>query len=230
MDYSVPALDKALDILELLARRAGGLSQAAISAEVGRTVSQLFRVLQTLEVRGYLVRDPGSGLYTLSMAMFELAHRHDPVRGLVAAAIGPMRALAESVRQSCNLGMPDAGRILIVAQVESPAAFGFRVRVGAEFPLESTATGAVLAAFADGAGASDSRYSEIRSRGFERRSDNLQPGITDIVFPIFGVGEAAIAALTVPYVATSFSGSAAEVVEREARAAASAISGALGHH
>ena len=225
MDYSVPALDKALDVLELVADSAGGLSQAAISAGVGRTVSQLFRVLQTLETRGYLVRDPTSGLYTLSMGMFELAHRHDPVRGLVAAAIGPMRVLADAVQQSCNLGIPSAGRILIVAQVESPAAFGFRVRVGAEFAVETTATGAVLTAFSQGAGPS-----EIRERGFERRSDHLQPGITDIVFPIFGAGEAAIAALTVPYVATSFSGSAAELVEQQARAAASAISGALGHH
>lgn len=225
MDYSVPALDKALDILELLASRAGGLSQAAISAEVGRTVSQLFRVLQTLEARGYLVRDPLSGLYTLSMMLFELAHRQDPVRGLVAAALGPMRTLADAVQQSCNLGMLDSGRILIVAQVESPAAFGFRVRVGAEFPVESTATGAVLTAFAEGAGDSD-----VRRRGFERRSDQLQPGITDIVFPVFGAGGSAIAALTVPYVATSFSASGAGAVERAARAAASAISGALGHH
>ena len=30
------------------------------------------------------------------------------------------------------------------------------------------------------------RVDRIRVRGFERADDSLQPGITDIVFPIFG--------------------------------------------
>ena len=50
--HSDPALDKVLDILELLAGRSGGLSPAAIADAVGRSVSQVFRVLQTLEARG----------------------------------------------------------------------------------------------------------------------------------------------------------------------------------
>ena len=220
-DYSVPALDKALDILELLADRAGGLGQAQIAAEVDRTVGQVFRVLQVLEARGYLFRDPQSGLYTLSMRMFELAHRQEPVRGLVRAALGPMRELADAVGQSCNLGMADAGRILILAQVESPASFGFRVRVGAEFPLETTATGAVLRAFS---GEAAPELDGIRAAGFVRRDDSLQPGITDIVFPVLGRDGHALAALTVPYVNTSFSASGAQRVEDAAREAAAEIS------
>jgi len=223
-DYSVPALDKALDILELLAERAGALGQAQIAAEVDRTVGQVFRVLQVLEARGYLFRDPQSGLYSLSMRMFELAHRQEPVRGLVRAALGPMRELADAVGQSCNLGMADAGRILILAQVESPASFGFRVRVGAEFPLETTATGAVLRAFASESSPSPSpELDGIRAAGFVRRDDSLQPGITDIVFPVLGRDGHALAALTVPYVNTSFSASGAQRVEDAARAAAAEI-------
>ncbi|MBC7403050.1 MAG: helix-turn-helix domain-containing protein [Microbacteriaceae bacterium] len=148
-DYSVPALDKALDILELLAGRSDGLSQAAIADAVGRSVSQVFRVLQTLEARGYLMREEQSGLYSLSIQIFELAHRQEPLRGLETAALPPMRAFVDDVQQSCNLGVLAAGRVLVLAQVESPANFGFRVRVGAEFPVDGTATGAVLAAFAD---------------------------------------------------------------------------------
>lgn len=235
-DYSVPALDKALDILELLAGQSVGLGQAAIAERVGRSVGQVFRVLQTLEARGYLFRDPASGLYTLSMTMFELAHRHEPVRGLVAAALGPMRALADEMEQSCNLGMLEGGRILIVAQAESPASFGFRVRVGADFPLETTATGVVLMAFAapdarsasTAAAVASTALHLVRERGFERREDHLQPGITDLVFPVLGRSGFAVAALTVPYVATSFSSSDERAVEHRARAAAAEISAALG--
>lgn len=238
-EYSVPALDKALDILELLADQAGGLSQAAIADAVGRSVGQIFRVLQTLETRGYLYRDSASGLYFFSIMAFELANRHDPVRGLRQAALAPMRRLSDEVQQSCNIGMLEAGRILILAQVESPASFGFRVRVGAAFPVESTATGAVLLAFAaprdreallaevDDA-ALLARVARVAKQGFERMADSLQPGITDIVFPVIGASGSAVAALTVPYVATTFSGARAQLVEDRARAAAAEISLALG--
>ena len=173
------------------------------------------------------------------MQIFELSHRQEPLRGLVTAALPPMRAFVDDVQQSCNLGMIDAGRLLVLAQVESPANFGFRVRVGSEFAIDGTATGAVLAAFADPSalepwltGVSEQtrrRVDRIRERGFERADDSLQPGITDIVFPIFGRGQMAVAALTVPYVATSFSAARTQAVEDRARAAAAKISGALGH-
>ena len=59
-DYSVPALDKAFDVLELLAESARPLSQTEIAEATGRTVSTLFRVLATLEARGWLLRDPSA--------------------------------------------------------------------------------------------------------------------------------------------------------------------------
>ena len=139
----MPALDKAFDVLELLARARDALSQTEIAEAVGRSVGQIFRVLTALEARGWILRDRASGLYSFSMGAFDLAHRHPPLRGLLVAATPAMRELSERVRQSCNLSVLDMGAVRVVAQVESPADFGYRVRVGALFPLES-ATGTVL--------------------------------------------------------------------------------------
>ena len=190
-EYAVPALDKALDVLELLADQGGGLTQAAIATGVGRSVNEIFRVLQRLERRGWIYRDRTSGLYVLSLRMLDLAHRHPPLRGLIELALGPMRQLAETTRQSCNLSVLDADRVRVIAQAESPADFGFRVRVGAQFPRESTASGITLTGGA--------------AAGFLRRDDPVQPGITDLVAPVLGPDDRIVAALTIPYVATSFS-------------------------
>lgn len=217
--YAVPALDKALDVLELLADQKDGLSQGQISEAVGRSLSQIYRVLVALERRGYLYRDRASGLYFLSVRMFELAHRHEPLRGLVQIALPPMRWLADELQQSCNLGVLQAGRVLVLAQVESPASFGFRVRVGAEFPID-TATGHVLLAFRPESDAEASaawtsasgslaalreRLDRLREQGYDEIADSLQPGITDVAFPVVGRSGSAVAALTVPYVATNYS-------------------------
>ncbi len=237
-DYAVPALEKALDILEVLADWPEPLSQLEIAQAVDRSPSQIFRVLTTLERRGYLSRDAQSGAYSLSLRLFDLSHRQEPLRSLTDAALGPMRELAAATGQSCNLSVLESGGVRVVAQVESPADFGYRVRVGALFPLKSTATGAVLTAFGgDGlvrsgrTGAADvlgTDLRRIRDDGFVERPDPLQPSITDVVFPVLSPNGTALAALTVPYVATSYSSVPAERVRELAHAAVARISASLG--
>lgn len=206
-DYAAPALEKGLDIVELLADEPGALSQSEIAEATGRSVGQIFRVLDVLERRGYILRDRQSGLYSFSMMAFDLAHRHPPLRGLVTIATSPMRELADRVRQSCNLSVLDAGRVRMIAQVESPADFGFLVRVGALFPVESTGQGEVL----------------LGGQAVVREYV-LQHGITDVVAPVTDARGRTVAALTVPFVATSFSEVTLPEVVAEATTAAGRIS------
>ena len=225
-EYSVPGLEKGLDILEVLSAEAGGLTQSQLADAVGKTVSQVFRVLATLERRGFIARDRQSGLYLLSTRMFDLAHRHPPLRGLIQLAIGPMRELADTLAQSCNLSVLDEDRVRILAQAESPADFGYRVRVGATFPIESTASGAVLLSGAP----ADLRErfpavdtTGIAERGHLSRPDAMQAGVTDVVVAIRDTIGVTIAALTIPYIATSYSETALGVVIESALDTAQAI-------
>ncbi|PZQ89659.1 MAG: IclR family transcriptional regulator [Leifsonia xyli] len=227
-DYSAPAVDKALDILEVLADREAGMTQTELAEATGRSASQVFRVLLALEGRGWIIRDR-TGLYSFSMAAFDLAHRHPPLRGLLVAATPIMRELATAVRQSCNLAVLDAGAVRVVAQVESPADFGYRVRVGASFPLAS-ATGTVLVAGAEPglrealrASVDPAELARIAPDGSLRRDDPREPGIADLVATVWDAAGHARAALTVPYVTTSFSEEDADRVRDAAVRAAAAI-------
>jgi len=244
-EYGVPALEKALDILELLASRREGLTQNQIGAEVGRSASEIFRTLAVLEQRGYLNRERPSGLYFLSMRLFEIAHRHPPTRGLIAVATPVMRRLAEATRQSCNLGVFDLGRMIVIAEAESPAPFGFRVRVGGHFAMLGAASGRALLAFQDDAtlaawlplsDAADmpttererwlARLPSIRARAFESTADGLHSGVTDLAFPVLS-GETAVAALTIPYISTSYSELPIAQVAQLGQQAAAEIGAAL---
>jgi len=235
-DYAAPAIDKALDILELLASSPAPLSQLEIATAIGRSTGQIFRPLMRLEKRGYLHRDRSSGLYQLSMRMFDLAHRQEPLRSLLSVALPVMREVSATVAQSCNLGILDGDRVRIVAQVESPADFGFRVRVGALFDVATTATGMVLAAFSADTVSSatmdaldQERLTAIRRDGMFVLPDSAQPGITDVVVPILrSDSQEAVAALTVPYVATSYSPSSVDSARETASRAAREIQAALG--
>ena len=66
--YTAPALDKGLDILEVLANADQSMSLNALAKAMGRTVSEIFRMAVTLEQRGYLILDDNDR-YSLSLKM-----------------------------------------------------------------------------------------------------------------------------------------------------------------
>lgn len=61
--YRAPALDKGLDILELLARIDGGLTQAEIAKHLGKSPNEFYRMLDRLVRRGYVQRQEGDRFY-----------------------------------------------------------------------------------------------------------------------------------------------------------------------
>jgi DNA-binding IclR family transcriptional regulator len=217
--YAAPALEKGLDILELLADATEGLSQNQIAARLGRSVGEIFRMLEVLERRAWLYRSPVEGGYRLSMRMFELAHRHPQIRHLVGVALPLMHQLARTTRQSNHLVVHHDRRILVVAQVDSPEAMGFSVRVGAHFPFRldrvsartysafqpAAKTAELIQEMIDNDPSPPSKRSlqrmvaAIARRGYEEKESATLPGITDICCPIFGHGGFSIATLTQPY-------------------------------
>jgi DNA-binding IclR family transcriptional regulator len=145
--YFVPALEKGLDILEALAFAASPQSLAELARNLNRTSSELFRMIDALEKRGYIGRDPVSGGYQLTLKLYGLAHTHTPVDRLLRAAELPMRQLADSIHESCHLSVLDRGDLLVVAQAESPEPVRLSVEVGYRVAPLNTASGRLLVAF-----------------------------------------------------------------------------------
>ena len=107
--YRAPALDKGLDILELLAEQHQGLTRGEIVKAMGRSPSEIYRMLERLVARRYVTRSPEGDRYALSLKLFVLAHRHPPVNRLVARALPAMDAFTKAAEQSCHLGVYDRG-------------------------------------------------------------------------------------------------------------------------
>lgn len=218
MKYRAPALDKGLDILEFLSTQSEGLTRAEIVKAIGRGPSEIYRMLETLVVRGYVDRLSGGDRYALSIKLFLLANRHPVWRRLIASAQPLLDAFARETLQSCHIVVPEAGAAVVIAQASPLDTWEFRVRVGARLDLVASASGATLIAFQDPAllpehlaswGAAD-RVEEaqkqydaseaIRQQGY-RVGPSLQLlGFNDISAPIFGFGGIATSVVTCPYV------------------------------
>ena len=74
---------------------------AELAHRIDRSVSEIFRMAVTLQRRGYVQVDENDR-YTLTLKMFELAHRQQPLKSLVSVALPLLRELASRARQSCH--------------------------------------------------------------------------------------------------------------------------------
>jgi DNA-binding IclR family transcriptional regulator len=142
--YSVPALEKGLDILEALATAPAPLSQVDLARNLDRSSAEIFRMLLCLEQRAYVRRDEISGQYSPTLRLFKLAHSHTPVEILLNAAREPMKKLSKTIRENCHLSVIDDNKLLIIAKEDSPEKVRLSVKVGAEFNLKDSSSGRLL--------------------------------------------------------------------------------------
>lgn len=145
--YSVPALDKGLNILEALSQSRVPLSIIDLATQLGRTRSEIFRMLDNLEQRAYIMRDPASGAYSLTLRLYELAHTHTPVDQLLTAAYRPMYYLSQAIRESCHLSVLSRDMLVVVAAAESPEPVRLSVEVGYRVSPLLTVSGRLLVSF-----------------------------------------------------------------------------------
>lgn len=214
--YSAPALEKGIDVIELLGGAPFGLTVTEIAQRLGRSISELFRVIVVLDRRGWLHKDEASDRYRVTYRLLELAHRATPAQELTHVATPPMHALAAATMQSCHLvvanGGTDGSRGLIVARQESPGTAGFAVRLGTAIDLAASCSGHVLLAFADEtrrvelvgrapAAAVAGRLATVRAQGHEAIASARMAGVTDLSCPVFGFDGHVVAALTIPFLA-----------------------------
>jgi len=144
--YAAPALDKGLDILEYLAESGVPASQSEIANALGRSPTEIFRMLARLEDRGYIYRHPVSAKYQLSLKLFQLSRTHSPIEALRRTALRPMQELAEQTGHPAHMSVLDRDAIVVVTQVRGPNPVVLSIQEGARFPVETTTSGRLLLA------------------------------------------------------------------------------------
>ncbi|MGH9746646.1 MAG: IclR family transcriptional regulator [Candidatus Acidiferrales bacterium] len=244
--YAAPALDKGLDILELFASEPAGLTASDAARRLGRTVGEIFRMLVCLEERGYISQGTSDERFELTLKLFELAHRHQPLHRLAMEARPLMEEVAHATGQSCHLAMLSNGEVIVVAQVDAPQTAGIAVKLGARIDLLNTASGHLILAFQQNA-MRDRALSEwkrnthrpapaglarhlarIRKRGYEEMPSYQVRGVTNIAFPVLNQHGEAIAALSVPFLARIGESIGTGSVKSALRTASQRLSNAVG--
>lgn len=245
--YRAPALAKGLDILELLSAEPEPVSIAAMTARLGRSRGEIFRMLQELEHRGYIRKTPGGEGgegFDVTDRLFLLGVERPKIKTLLEAALPEMRRFAEASGQSVHIALRSRDRIVILARIESEGPVSFAVRVGYSRHMTQATSGTVLFAFqpadirarllahfeaaqvAFDTAAFLAAAEAARAAGVHVRNSTFVHGVTDLSAPIVQRGQA-VAALTAPCLKRLDCRNSATLPVDEIKARAAAISRAL---
>ena len=216
--YSAPALEKGLDVLELLAKDGRPRTMASIAEELGRSKSEIFRMIFVLLHRGYLERLPGTDEIYLTDRLLSLALQTQRVRDLVSEALPAMQALSTQTQCSAHLVVVHQGETMVVASASGIADMNFTLKLGYRRLALDATSGLVILAFQDEhrrhrlveeAAAKmeaplqvaevEAELDRIRARGYELHRSRDFMGLLDVCCPILDAEGNALAALILSY-------------------------------
>lgn len=242
--YRAPALERGLDVVELLSEREEALSKKEISEELGLSVNELFRMLYVLEERGFIAADEETGKFRLTLKTFELSNRYPPLRRLLGAAGTELQQLADKTQQACHLAVLHDSMMVVVAQQDSPYKMGFTIRLSARIDVHGSGSGLAYLAFQteeqahailDRSNASTEQkqlalcqLEKIRKQGYFVGVSPQISGVTNITYPIFNSKQKVEAVLTMPFLTLNSDSLHHQVVSfEESRKAVGATAGRL---
>ncbi len=145
-DNVVQSVDRALSIVETLARENRSLALSELSDRLELHPSTAHRLLASLASRGYVFKDPDTKKYGLGLKILEISQGLDLVSNLRAVGRDVLRQLAKAAGETVNLMVLERGEALIVDRFESDHMLKYSVPIGTRLPLHCTASGKALLA------------------------------------------------------------------------------------
>lgn len=218
--YSAPALEKGLDILELLSLSAFEMSLSQIAVGVGRSKNEIFRMMIVLEERQYITRRAGD-FYGLTDRLSVLGSSRSKHNRLAEIAMPVLTGLAEKTSLSCHLSVLQDSDVLVVAQADTAKSYSISVQVGHRRAVIECSAGvsilrasrqngrSEMGADGQGKGDADTRGQSDRSKfdtGLIEMPHPELSGISELSAPILGISDdGAIAAITIPFMTAAIS-------------------------
>ena len=147
MSYTISAVDRAFVLLEALAENAD-IGVTELAERTGNTKSLVFRLLYTLEARGYVQKDPATRTYALGYRALYLADHVRQQSRLIVAAQSYLDALVEETHENVVLVVRDDIHNVCIAMRESPQPLRLSAQRGQRGPLHAGGGPKVLLAFA----------------------------------------------------------------------------------
>ena len=218
-DYHIEALERGLRVLEAFSLDSPSLSMTEIAEQTGLNKSTAFRVAHTLDVLGYLKRDPETKRYRPGLKVLRLGFSALNSLEMGQVAQPYLKALSSRCGWTSNMTVRDEADIVYVARNKTQQILSVDLHLGSRLPAYCTSMGkALLSDLARqelqdlmGAGPYERRGPNtitsleeldaalvlVRARGYAVNDEELVAGLRAVAAPVRGHTNDVIAAINV---------------------------------
>lgn len=146
-NYIVKPVDKALQVLTLLAEAGSELALKDICQRTGLPKTTAFRYLYTLTAHGYVAHSNETDLYRLGPRSWQLGQSTGQYARLLEVALPFMQTLRDRFDETVNLAVLNQTDVVYLGMVESRHALRMQAQIGSHGPAYSTSLGRAMLAF-----------------------------------------------------------------------------------
>jgi len=145
--YVIHSVLNALNLLEQFIHSKGELGVTELSKRLGLHKNNVFRLLATLESKGYIEQNKTTDNYRLGIKSLELGQTYIHQMGLVHHAHPIMEELAKTCKENVYLGIVQANVVVYLDLVEAVQVVRVASRIGQQLPIHCSSIGKVQVAF-----------------------------------------------------------------------------------
>lgn len=142
----VPAVDRAIDLLQAIAHAGRALTLSELSELTATSRSTAYNTLATLQAHGLVEKNPRLKTYRLGLALFELGNAYIDQVNLIPAFRECAHRMVEECAETVKLVVLDGRDVVYLATQEGPQSVRLVALVGTRLPAHVTAVGKVLLA------------------------------------------------------------------------------------
>ncbi|MFB6982746.1 IclR family transcriptional regulator [Streptomyces scopuliridis] len=252
MGRLVPAVTRALDILELFLEGDGTLSAPDVIRELQLPRTTVHELLTTLAARSYLAAVPGQpGRFRLGVRSYQLGSRYAEQLDLAAEGGHVAREIAETCDETVHVAILEETDVIYIAKVDSTHAVRMVSAAGRRLPAHCTSVGKMLLASLPAAELENriagreftamtpasitdpevlrAELAGIRERGVAVEHRESNPDVSCVAAPVRDSAGRVVAALSISVPMIRWSDAREEELAQLAVKGAGALSARLGH-
>lgn len=145
-NYMIQSVSHALDVLEELCKAAGEVGVTELSKRLKLHKNNVFRLLATLELRGYVDQNKETEDYRLGVKALQMGQSYLLQSSLVARGLPILKGLSEAIGETVSLAVLQGGQVQFPLSIESKRPVKVSPRVAISFPAKLNAAGRLLTA------------------------------------------------------------------------------------
>jgi DNA-binding IclR family transcriptional regulator len=183
-NYVIQSVAHALDVLEQFTGETEELGVTDLSKRLKLHKNNVFRLLATLEARGYIEQNKSTDNYRLGIRCLQIGQTYVGQMGLLRQAKPIMESVVQSCRETVYLSLLRRGAVVALQSVDSDQPVRTVSLLGQSLPLHCTAAGKVHLAFE-----SEEEIKNALPEGLERHTDKTITRRSDLIADLRAVAE-----------------------------------------